>query len=129
MEYKYPISMGPVDANAESNETDLQKRMRLLGLSVEELAKKVFIEPQYAQAIFEGKVSLDDVDEFDLSLICSALHCKPEFFIDENVRKRDLLSNANLKKSDNRQSIKAKARIQDFINDFVFVKEVLSERI
>lgn len=103
---------------------ELQKRMNLLGLSVKELADKTFLSHQYIQNIFDGKVLLSSVDEFDLSLICSVLHCNSDFITDETVRKRDLL--INTRKGDKR-AVKVKAKIQDFINDFTFVNEIFSE--
>lgn len=106
---------------------EVQERMNSLGLSAEELAEKTFMEYNDIQAIVDNEVALDNIDEFDFSLICSALHCKLDFFTDETVKERDLLVNAMNRGNDNKESMKVKAKIQDFINDFTFVNEILTE--
>lgn len=106
---------------------DMQERMNYLNMSAENLANRAFMEYNDIQAIIHNEVSLDNIDEFDFSLICSLLHCKPEFFTDKIVRERDLLVNAMNRGNDNKESVKVKAKVQDFINDFTLINEILSE--
>lgn len=106
---------------------DMKARMDLLRLTPDELADRTFMEKKDIDAILKDKIELEQIDEFDFSLICSALHCRPEFFTDEKVRERDLLVGSMNRGSDNEKSRKVKAKIQDFMNDFVFVTDVLSE--
>lgn len=106
---------------------DVQDRMELLGLTAHEVADRAFMEKEEIDAIIQNKIALEEIDEFDLSLICSILHCKPEFFVDTDVRERDLLLTSMNRGVDNEKSTKIKAKIQDFMRDFAFVEEILSE--
>ncbi len=108
--------------------TDMQERMDLLGLTAKQVAERAFMEENDINLIINNKVALDDIDEFDISLICNILHCKPEYFTDTMVKSKDLLVAAMNRGNDNEISIGVKAKIQDFLNDFAFVKEVLAER-
>lgn len=105
----------------------VQERMNVLNMDAKELASRAFIDETHIQAIINNEVALNDIDEFDFAFICSALHCNTEFFINESIRQKDLLTNVmNSGKSDEK-FIKAVAKIQDFINDFNFINEVLLE--
>ena len=77
--------------------------------------------------IIENRLSYEDVDEFDMSLICSALHCDTQYFIDAEVRNKDLLISTMNRGKDSVKSKTVKAKIQDFMKDFAFVNEVLLE--
>lgn len=104
---------------------ELQKRMTILGLNVKELADKTFSDAKDIQAIIDNKAEFNSIDKFDLALICSVLHCTPEFFTDETVRKRDLLENTVDGGKENKESIRVKAKLQDLINDFNFLNEII----
>lgn len=106
---------------------DVKNRMNLLDLTVDEVADKAFMEKGAVDAIIQNKVALEEIDEFDLSLLCGVLHCKTEFFTDEAVKRKDLLLASMNRGLDNEKSRKVKAKIQDFMNDFAFVTDVLSE--
>lgn len=49
------------------------------------------------------------------------------FFTDEKVKENDILNSSLHKESDSIKSLKIKAGIQDFINDFAFVIELLEK--
>jgi len=106
---------------------DMQDRMNLLGLTADEVADKAFMEKGEIDAIIQNKIALEEIDEFDLSLICGVLHCKADFFADADVKEKDLLAASMNRGGDNEKSMKVKAKIQDFINDFAFVTNILSE--
>lgn len=106
---------------------EVQVRMESLGLDAEELADKSFLELKDVQSIINGEKNVNEIDEFELSLICSVLHCKPEYFFDPSIREKDLLLSSMNRGNDDIKSKDAKIRIQDFINDFTFVSEVLAE--
>lgn len=106
---------------------DIQDRMDLLGLTVEEVADKTFIEKNIINEIIQNEIPIEDIDEFDLSLLCSILHCSENFFTDPEVRERDLLSASMNRGLDNKKSMNVKAKLQDFMNDFAFVSEIMSE--
>lgn len=106
---------------------DMQIRMNLLGLSVKEVADKAFLEEEYIEAILHNKVALNNIDEFDLNLLCSILRCKPEYFTNRSEQLRDLLYTSINSKNDTQQSKMVKTKIQDFMNDYNFVNETLLE--
>ena len=117
---------------------DIQNRMNLLGLTIDEMADStliaftiananVFMEKENIDSIIQNKTPLEEIDEFDMSLICSVLHCKPEFFTDDLVKEKDLLLTSMNRGMDNKKSLEVKAIIHDFMNDLSFVEEILSE--
>lgn len=106
---------------------DMQDRMSLLGLTADEVADKTFMEKEDINAILENKVAFEEIDDFDLALICNVLHCKSEFFTDAKVQEKDLLLVSMNRGLDNEKSMNVKAKIQDFMNDFSFVTDVLLE--
>lgn len=107
--------------------SEVKARMDSLGLTVETLASKSFFELEDVKTIIDNKIALEDIDEYDFQLLCSVLHCKPEFFKDPSIREKDLLVATMNRGTDNKKSIAVKVKIQDFMNDFVLVNEVLAE--
>ena len=106
---------------------DVQDRMDILGLTVKEIADKTFLEEDVITTIINNQTPLEEIEEFDFSLLCSVLHCREDFFTNPQVRERDLLSASLNRGLDNEKSMKVKAKLQDFMSDFAFVTEVLSE--
>lgn len=106
---------------------DMQDRMNLLGLTVEDVASRTFLEKDDVDAIIHDRIGLPDIDEFDFSLICSVLHCKPEYFTDKTVKDSDLLAVSMNRGSDNEKSLNVKAKLQDYLDDLSFVNEILLE--
>lgn len=106
---------------------ELSNRMKMLDLTVTDVAEKSFMEKEVIDAIIQDRIVLEQIDEFDFSLICNVLHCNMNFFTDEKVKENDILSSSLHEESDSIKSLKIKARIQDFINDFVFVTELLEK--
>lgn len=109
--------------------SELQDRMNLLGIDVSTLAQITFMDEETISDIIENRLSYEDVDEFDMSLICSALHCDTRYFIDGEVRNKDLLISTMNRGQDSVKSKNVKAKIQDFMKDFAFVNEVLLEEV
>lgn len=107
----------------------LRYRMDLLRIDSQKLAELSFVDVEYIQSILDNNITYDSIDSFDLSLISSALHCKPEYFCDESIRKKDLLVSSYNRGADNDKSIIIKAKLQDFLNDFSFIKKVKSGEI
>lgn len=106
---------------------EMQDRMELLGLTAAEVAEKAFMEKETIDTIIQNKIALEEIDEFDMSLICSILHCKPEYFADANMKEKDLLMASMNRGLDSKISMEVKARIQDFMTDFAFIKDILLE--
>lgn len=106
---------------------ELQDRMSLLGVDISTLAEITFMDEKTISDIIENRISYEDIDKFDMSLICNALHCDSQYFIDDKVKNKDLLISAMNARKDSIKSKNVKVKIQDFINDFVFVNEVMLE--
>lgn len=107
--------------------SELQDRMNLLGINVSALSEIAFMDEETISDIIEDRLSYEDVDEFDMSMLCSALHCDVRYFVDYDVRDKDLLISTMNRGKDSVKSRNVKAKIQDFMNDFAFVNEVLLE--
>ena len=107
--------------------SELQDRMILLGINVSALSEMTFMDEDAINDIISDKLSYEEIDEFDMSLICSALHCDAHYFIDGEVRNKDLLISTMNRGKDSVKSKNVKAKIQDFVNDFAFVNEILLE--
>lgn len=109
--------------------SELQDRMNLLGIDVSTLSEMTFMDEEVINDIINNESAFEEIDEFDLSLICSALHCDAQYFVDGEVRNRDLLISTMNRGKETIKSKNVKARIQDFINDYAFVKDVLLEEV
>lgn len=103
---------------------DMRERMELLGLTEDGLAEKAVLERDTVDAILRDEVAFEEIDPFDMALLCNALCRKPDFFTDESVKERDLVSASDRPASDDEKSRNVKARIGDFMNDFALVEEV-----
>ena len=106
---------------------ELRNRMELLGISISALSEMTFIDEDVINDIIANKLAYEDIDEFDMSLICSTLHCDDDYFVDDEVRNKDLLVSTMNRGKDSAKSKKVKAKIQDFMNDFAFINEILLE--
>lgn len=105
----------------------LQDRISLLGIDVSTLSEMTFMDEEMLYSILKDKLAYEEIDEFDLSLICSALHCDALYFVDSKVRKKDLLISTMNRGKDSVKSKNVKAKIQDFVNDFAFINEIMLE--
>lgn len=108
--------------------SELQGRMDLLGIDISTLSNITFLAEDVISDIINDKFSLEEIDEFDLSLICSALHCDAQYFVNDEVRNKDLLISTMNRRKDTVKSKNVKAKIQDFMNDYAFISGVLSEK-
>lgn len=104
--------------------SELQDRMNLLDIGVSALSEMAFVSEDIIEDILVDKLAYQEIDEFDMSLICSALHCDTHYFIDSEVRNKDLLISTMNRGTDTEKSKKVKARIQDYMNDFAFINEI-----
>lgn len=108
---------------------ELQDRMSLLGIDISALSEMTFMDEEVIDNIINNKTAYEDIDEFDLSLICNALHCDTLYFVDGEVKNKDLLISTMNRGRDSVKSKNVKAKIQDFMNDYAFVNEVLLEEM
>ncbi len=108
--------------------SELQDRMDLLGIDISTLSNMTFLDEAVISNIINDKSAFEEIDEFDLSLICNALHCDTQYFVNDEIRKKDLLISTMNRGKDTVKSKNVKAKIQDFMNDYAFISEVLSEK-
>ena len=106
---------------------ELRDRMNLLGMDISSLSEITFMDEDSLEAILDDEIAYEEIDAFDLSLICSALHCDALYFVDSEVKKEDLLVSTMNRGKDSVKSKNVKAKIQDFVNDFAFVNKILQE--
>ena len=109
--------------------SELQDRMNLLGIDISTLSEMTFMDEDVISDIINNESAYEDIDEFDLSLLCNALHCDARYFVDGEVRNKDLLISTMNRGKDTIKSKHVKAKIQDFMNDYAFVNEVLLEEV
>ena len=62
-----------------------------------------------------------------MALICNFLHCDEQYFAYPNIH-NDFLERILDKEKDSNASKKTKIKIQDFLNDFMFINGVVSEK-
>ena len=106
----------------------IKERMELLDMDINSLSDKSFMDINTLESIIEEKISLEDVDEFDLNMIASALYCTSEYFFNSDVRERDIITNSLNRGANNTKSIIMKGKIQNFVRDFVFIQAIIDER-
>lgn len=108
--------------------SELQDRMDLLGIDISTLSNITFLDEDVISDIINDKFSFEEIDEFDLTLICSALHCDTQYFVNDEVKNKDLLISTMNRGKDTVKSKNIKAKIQDYMNDYAFISGVLSEK-
>ena len=108
---------------------ELQDRMDLLGLDTSTLSDITFVDEEVINEIINNKLKYEEIDEFELALICSALHCDVRYFVDSKVKSKDLLISTMNRGKETMKSKNVKVKIQDFMNDYAFIKDVLQEDV
>ena len=109
--------------------SELQDRMNLLGIGISTLSEMTFMDEEVIRGIINNELAYEEIDEFDLSLICSALHCDIQYFIDEEIKNRDLVISTMNRGKDSLKSKNVKAKIHEYMNDYAFLNEMLLEDI
>ncbi|EOU1743909.1 hypothetical protein [Clostridium perfringens] len=102
------------------------ERMNALGMNAKEVSDNTLIDECVINEILEDKLSISEMDILDVEFLAESLYCTPEYFLDENIRKKDVL-NSSLNRG--RNSIKSniiKAKIQVVMEDFGFMNDIYS---
>lgn len=105
----------------------LEDRMKSLDISATQLADSVFLDEADIDNILENKVTLNQVDSFDLDLISQALYCKPNYFSDPKIREKDLINSSLNRGISDISTNTIKGRIQQLVNDFDFLRGLMKE--
>lgn len=104
----------------------LKRRMDMLEINAATLAEMTFMDECLIRNIINNKISYEKIDKFDMALICNLLHCDEQYFAHPNIH-NDFLDRVFDKEKDSNTSMKVKIKIRDFLSDFMFVNEVLSD--
>lgn len=106
----------------------LEERMKILGISIDDLSNSTYIDVEILQGLYNNELDFNDIDEYDKKILCNALFCSEEYFINAKARKFDIVtSSVNRGKEQDEIAIKTKCKLQRFIKDFVFVNELRKE--
>ena len=105
----------------------VKERMDLLDMDITSLSDESFVDIEILQHILVDD-SEEQIDEFDMNMIASSLYCTPEYFTNADVRAKDIVTNSLNRGADNSRSILRKAKIQNFVRDFVFIQEIIERK-
>lgn len=105
----------------------LKSRMKALDIDVNMLADKSLVDTDLIEDILNDKLSLEEIDEFDLELIAKSLYCDINYFVDEEYRKKDLIHSSMNRGCNDIKSNTVKGQLQVVANDFIFLKQIMSE--
>lgn len=105
----------------------LKRRMNMLEIDATTLAEMAFMDEGMIKNIVDNKITYEKIDKIDVNLICNVLHCDEGCF-ESSYTHNDFLSETIDKEKDSAKSKKVKVKIQDFLSDFIFVNEVMSDK-
>lgn len=103
----------------------LKERMSSLNITATELASETLMDETQIIDILSDSVSVSEIDEMDLEFIGQMLYCCPDYFINKDVRNKDIINAAMNRGGKDAKSNKVKGQLQAFANDFLFVKNLL----
>ena len=105
----------------------IKGRMELFNMDMASLSTASFVDIETLRHILADDLE-EEIDEFDINMIASSLYCTPEYFRDDGVRARDIVTNSLNRGIENTKSIFSKAKIQNLVRDFVFIQEIMESR-
>lgn len=105
----------------------LKERMNTLEIDATTLAEMVFMDEGTIKNIINNEIPYEMIEEFDIALICNVLHCDEQYFAYPNIHEDFLTAIFNQEK-DSTKSKKVKIKIHNFLNDFIFVNEAMSDK-
>ncbi|WP_374717476.1 hypothetical protein [Neobacillus sp.] len=102
----------------------LKERMDCFNISEEKLCEEALIESDELQAILNDEVSFSEIDEVSLSFISQVLYCSPEYFTNQQLRDKDLVSSSLNRGASTPKSNEVKGILQMFSEDLSFLMEL-----
>ena len=105
----------------------LRERMTALDINIELLSEKSFVDQEVIEDILYDTIDSDDIDTFDLELISKCLYCDINYFIDKSVRGKDMIHSSMNRGNNDVKSNNVKGQLQVVVNDFVFLRQIMSE--
>ncbi len=105
----------------------LKERLEMLDMTPADVVNQSFLDMDLIRKILNDEIELENIDYFSLSILCNVLHCKPEYFSEPGIREKDLVYAGKGQKYESPESMRVRANLQTFVNDFGFVQEVQKE--
>lgn len=105
----------------------LQKRMDYFKISKEDLSELALVDLEDLNMILSNDISYDKIDEITLDFISQILYCKPEYFINESIREKDMVNACYNRGNSTPKSNKVKGILQSFTEDLSFLFELQGE--
>lgn len=105
----------------------LKERMNTLEIDATTLAEMVFMDEGTIRNIINNEIPYEMIEKFDIALICNVLHCDEQYFAYPNIHE-DFLTVIFDQEKDSTKSKKVKIKIHNFLNDFIFVNEAMSDK-
>ncbi|MBU3089826.1 hypothetical protein KPL42_15175 [Clostridium gasigenes] len=105
----------------------IKERMKALGISKDELVENSFVDEEIIDKLLDNKQSISEIDVMDMEFISETLYCKLDYFLDENVRKKDVLNNSLNRGSKSIKSNNVKVKIQDVMENFEMLYTIYEE--
>ena len=105
----------------------LKERMELFNYSIESLSENSLVNAELINSLINNEVEIENIRKLDFELLSSALYCEPQYFLNESVRKNDLVNSSLNRGNDTFKSNLVKARLQSFVNDLFYINGLISE--
>lgn len=105
----------------------MEQRMNALGISRDELIENSFVDEDIIDDLLNNNKTIDEIDMLDMEFISEALYCKTEYFLNEKVREKDVLSNSLNRGKESIKSNNVKVKIQDIMNNFEMLNAIYKE--
>ena len=64
---------------------ELRERMNILKIDCSTLSKESFVDENIIRKLINNKLAYEEIDVFDLELLCNSLHCDTRYFIDNGT--------------------------------------------
>lgn len=105
----------------------LKQRMDYFKISKEKLSEEALVDIDELNMILNDNITYDNIDELTLEFISQILYCKPEYFINNSIRNKDLINACYNRENSTPRSNKIKGLLQSFTEDLSFLCELQSE--
>ncbi|PWX62864.1 hypothetical protein CYK82_13840 [Clostridium perfringens] len=105
----------------------LKQRMDYFKISKEKLSEEALVDIDELNMILNDNITYDNIDELTLEFISQILYCKPEYFINNSIRNKDLINACYNRGNSTPRSNKIKGILQSFTEDLSFLCELQSE--
>lgn len=102
----------------------LNDRMKMLGISRNELSEKSLVSKEIIDKLCANQIGWEDIHELDKNLIAHTLYCNLEYFSNEEVRKKDIVTNSFYRGEVCVDVNKIKAKIERLGKDYIYLKQL-----